>query len=465
MGLAPLPHAEDMTALSSLPRPVRGRHRRRAAVLAIGVASVLAAPTVASAESIVFVQDANIWLAAPDGSNRYQVTTDGTAAQPYSSPSQADDGTIAASRGTEIIRMRQNGSVLNRMDPPPLINSVSHPVDGAPSAVAISPDGARIVYSLTSFECPIGVPGCGARPVTAITPADRMAPSGNIHTFGSSWVTNTRILTFAGFLHQVNTYDVGQAADVHWFDDQEHFGQGNSTDQSDGEVNRQGTYVATIRGYGNEKSVMWAPIVGDVATGSRAAGTLSLPNIAVGCLTSHVPDLAGPTWSPSGTALAWYEAGGIQVWDDATSCGGGSRMVIPGGSEPDWGPAAINPGPREGSTPPPSDPAPPKNDGTKKTKKGTTKAKLALSKRVKLRAALRSGLRLKLSGAKPGKRTITAKVGSRKVATGRAVVAKNGRATVTLRFSKAARKQLARRKSVALRISGAGTTLTLKVKR
>lgn len=452
-----------MTALSSSPTSAPRGRRRLAAALAVGAVSLLAVPSVAAAESIVFIQDANVWLAQPDGANRYQVTTDGTAAQPYSSPSQADDGTIAASRGTEIIRMRQNGSVLNRMDPPPLINSVSHPVDGAPSAVAISPDGLRIVYSLTSYECPIGVPGCGARPVTATTPADRMEPTGNIHTFGSSWVSNTRILTFAGFLHQVNTYDVGQAEDVHWFDDQEHFGQGNSTDQSDGEVNRQGTYVATIRGYGNEKSVMWAPIVGDVANGSRTAGTLAVPNITVGCLTDHVADLAGPTWSPSGTSLAWFEAGGIQVWDDATSCGGGSRMVIPGGSEPDWGPAAINPGPREGSTPPPNTPAPPKAGGD--TKKAAKKAKLQLSKSVKLQAALRSGLRLKLSGAKPGKRTITAKTGGRKVATGRAVVAKNGTATVTLRFTKAARKQLAKRKTVSLRISGAGANLTLKVKR
>ena len=49
----------------------------------------------ASADSIVYVKDANVWLASGDGGSQYQVTTDGTAAQPYRSPSQADDGTIA----------------------------------------------------------------------------------------------------------------------------------------------------------------------------------------------------------------------------------------------------------------------------------------------------------------------------------------------------------------------------------
>ena len=68
-------------------------------VVCAAVLGVALLPAVASAESIVYVKDANVWLADAGGS-QYQVTTDGTAEHPYRSPSQADDGTIAASTAT-----------------------------------------------------------------------------------------------------------------------------------------------------------------------------------------------------------------------------------------------------------------------------------------------------------------------------------------------------------------------------
>src|SRR5687768_3913137 len=89
---------------SSLGKPPM-RHDRRARrmpgmplrlLLAI-VAILLIPAATASADSIVFVKDANVWVASPDGSNQRQLTRDGTADHPYRSPSQADDGTVAAS--------------------------------------------------------------------------------------------------------------------------------------------------------------------------------------------------------------------------------------------------------------------------------------------------------------------------------------------------------------------------------
>ena len=85
------------------------------------------APAAASADSIVFVKDANVWLAHADGSGAHQVTLDGTADAPYRVPVQSDDGTIVASHHDEIVRMRQNGEVINTIDPEPLVNSVGHP--------------------------------------------------------------------------------------------------------------------------------------------------------------------------------------------------------------------------------------------------------------------------------------------------------------------------------------------------
>ena len=81
----------------SLPSPVRSRRALWAAGCA--AAALAFSPAVASADSIVYVKDGNVWLADGAGGSQYQVTLDGTAEHPYRSPSQADDGTIAAGFG------------------------------------------------------------------------------------------------------------------------------------------------------------------------------------------------------------------------------------------------------------------------------------------------------------------------------------------------------------------------------
>lgn len=48
--------------------------------------ALLLVPATASADSIVFVKDANVWVASPDGANQRPLTRDGTADQPYRSP-------------------------------------------------------------------------------------------------------------------------------------------------------------------------------------------------------------------------------------------------------------------------------------------------------------------------------------------------------------------------------------------
>src|SRR5688572_13357231 len=98
----------------------------------LAVAAVLLLPASAHADSIVFVKDANVWAASPDGSNQRQLTRDGTAAHPYRSPSQADDGTVAASYLESIRLIRRDGSRIRELDPPALTNSVSHTMDGTP---------------------------------------------------------------------------------------------------------------------------------------------------------------------------------------------------------------------------------------------------------------------------------------------------------------------------------------------
>src|SRR4051794_24996641 len=237
------------------------RSLRRAAMLA-GLCLALA-PAAASADSIVFIKDSNVWLGNPDGTGLYQVTTDGTYASPYRSPSQADNGIIAVGRGDEILRMRQNGTVLDRLDPYPLLNSVSHPVDGPAVDVAISPDGSRIAYTFVSYECPVGA-SCGARAATGYTAADHLTPAagaGTTYFSNPSWVTSTRTLQFGGYGSQVNIHDVGTPSAVHWFDDGDYASA--SEDLGDGEVTRDGTKIALVRSYGENTHLIWWKLAGN----------------------------------------------------------------------------------------------------------------------------------------------------------------------------------------------------------
>ena len=343
------------------------------AVLAAGLA-LAAVPAAASADSIVFVKDANVWLANGDGTGLYQVTTDGTAEQPYRVPVQADDGTIVASHLQEIVRLRQNGAVLGTIDPEPLVNSVGHPVDGPPVNLAVSPDGSRIAYSLVGYECPVGA-DCMARSVTAFTAADKLTPAatwGALHRRNPSFVTNTRTLVFGGYAGQVNVHDLGDPVETHWFDDYDVYGQADATDLGDGELNRQGTTLAAIRSYGPEAHLIWYATGGDAAAAKPPAVPAPL------CKSSAQEGLAGPTFAPDGERLAFAEPDGIWTLRATADCASAApALLIAGASQPDWGPAPVNPGPR-----PPADPGGP----------GTPAKPTLAVKRAGAKAIARKGL-------------------------------------------------------------------------
>jgi hypothetical protein len=418
--------------------------------LTLATAALAVAPAAASADSIVFLKDYNVWLAAPDGSKLTQVTTDGTYERPYLSPSQADDGTIAVSKGTEIVRLRQNGEVINRLDPPPLTDSVSHPVDGTPVDVAISPDGTKIAWSFVNYSCPVGA-SCGARAVTGYTAADHLTPpeqlSGALYTSNPSWAGNARTLSSAGYGHQINVHDLGPGtSDVHWFDDEDIFPNASNTDLSDAELTRQGDKIALVRGYGDDTRLL---------TLKTNGAPPAVPSPV--CVTSPDKKIQGPSWSPDGTALAVGDGDGITVLrnvpsDDAQCESMQVSTVVPGGSEPDWGPADVNPGPRAGNPVPAPGPAP------------STPAAPALSvKAAKLKAALAKGLKVTLTGVS-GTVRVTASEKKRVVARGSAK-AKAGTAVVTIRFTKSAAKRLKKLRRVTLTVRASGAparTVTLK---
>src|SRR3954469_15349240 len=108
-------------------------------VLGLVVAGVLASS--ASADSIVYAKDGNLFLISADGARGYQLTSDGG----YSSPSQARDGTIGAVQGGRLVRLDRSGRRIG--DPVDAMGGPgSLPGIGGPYDARLSPDGKRFAY-------------------------------------------------------------------------------------------------------------------------------------------------------------------------------------------------------------------------------------------------------------------------------------------------------------------------------
>ena len=439
---------------------------RRSIVAAAVAAACLTSAGPAAADSIVYIKDHNVWIANPDGGGQHQVTTDGEPGWRYASPTQADDGTIVASKGTDIVRLRQNGEVLSSFDPPATTDSAGQHIDGIPLDVTVSPDGSRIAYSYVHTNCPPGV-SCATRYVTMYSHSDRATDPeefGKLYRRNPSWITNDRTLVFGGYLQQVNIDDFGggRASDIHWFDDQDVFGQESSTDLGDGELSRQVDRLAILRGYGDDLQLSFFAVGGDART--------SIPPVpAPACTTGAEPTLNGPSWSPDGRTIAFEHKEGIETMHlpsvTADGCAGAEsgRVVIPGGSQPDWGPADVNPGPpacRSNCEPPP----PPANE-----------IAVALPKSVKLGTAAKKGIAVKVTVPGAGRVTAVAKLGRTKLGSGSTTTPGASTATVRVRLSKTAAARLRKAKKPKLSLAVAyvpvegGSKLTktinLKVKK
>jgi Dipeptidyl peptidase IV (DPP IV) N-terminal region/WD40-like Beta Propeller Repeat len=370
----------------------------------------------AAADSIAYVKDNNIWLANPDGSHQIQITHDGSATSPYRSPSQADDGTIAAAHGSDLVKLAQSGRLLAQFAPPVATDSTDNVVEDVPQQVAISPDGTKIAYVYSQPSCPPGAP-CGVRQVMLYSYSDHTTPAA---TFGTqtnltnpTWIDNNRVLAFGGHFHQVNIDSPGGGDDDahYWFDD-----VGNE-DIGDGELSRQGDRLALVRSYGDHTHFAIYHVAGVGGPAPEAA-----------CFSGTDASIAGPSWSPDGTKLAFQDSHGIEVMDLPSvvpgDCPGAtsSTPIVPGAAAPDWGPASI--GADAGTYPHRVTPSPPHAPAA-----GLT---VSLPHSVTLSTAAHSGIVIRARGTVAGRIAASARLGTRAIAAVRANAAAG--ASVTLRL-------------------------------
>jgi hypothetical protein len=407
---------------------------------------VLGAP-VASADSIAYVKDGNVFLTTPDGSRQFQVTTAGG----YSDVSQADNGTMIALKGVRLHKLDRAGNVLADFDTPV---SDTRPAPSktfyGPFDPAISPDGTKVAYTyywMTQSQNPTCYPPTCMTTIneggTGYSYSDRQTgwdePGLGYHSGWRhpTWVDNDMTM-LANPTHMPNRdiildriSDGGNGHGnlvMNWTSDL----VDNNPHVSGGDITRDKRKLAFQTG--ENDSTLTVYYVPEFPTSWRD----SVPNTDAVHVCYRYSGPAGgkhgvPTFSPDGSGLAFATGDGIHVaavpafsagctTDGATVT---PPLVIPGGSEPDWGPADVPPA-RTGS-----------NGGSGSGSGGGAKpgASKSLSLKV-LSATKRGGVKVRVKVPAKGKLSATAKAGAKTVGKASKTVAKAGTTSLKLKVSR-----------------------------
>ena len=406
-------------------------------LLATG-AALLLAPAAANADSIVYIDQGNVWSASPDGARKVQLTSGGQ----WHSPTQADDGTIAAVQGTgPITVMARNGQVLHTITTPTTKSGDGGTFAPRPVNLSFSPDGSKIAYSYLAYSCPVAST-CGSIQRSTYYTDANVNEATPVATYGNQfsvsnpeWVTNNRTLVFGGFGRQVAIDDLGPGE----YDSQPWMVPNG--DMGDGELSRDGTRLAVTSDYGANTTIAFFAVKGDVKT-----TVPEYPDFACE-FTQKDERYADPTWAPDGAGIAWESSAGITVsrftaFGPATCALPNDINLTPTGSEPDWGPAdppaaAYVP---PVTTPPATNPTP--------TPPPVSKPKLAIVK------AKGKTVTVTVPAAGKAKAVITRK--GKKLATGSATAKQAGTLKITL-------NKAIKGKGLTLKLTFSKQTITKKL--
>jgi hypothetical protein len=328
----------------------------RILLLAATALAVCAAP--ASADSIVYLKDGNVWLSAPDGSQARQLTTGGR----WSSPSQADDGTIVAADGSTIVRIdRATGRRLSTL---PVVGGdvTDTPGDAdkfiGPLNPKVSPDGTQVAYWFMHkenyYSAACNCYQWGIESYATTTAIDRLTsgPENSVRTGRHpAWINNGRVMLWDQyFTYQASTWVPGR----NWVNEQWWFRYPDAM-LDDGELSPDGTKLVAVAATGGIASAhdhvyYWTTNgpawVGDPPYENDVENSAKAPEPTPRCQNVRDSEASSPTWSPDSRRIAYADKDGIWVQDVPASledCAAlTERLAIPGGSEPDWGPAAVS---------------------------------------------------------------------------------------------------------------------------
>lgn len=394
-----------------------------AALPAALVALACGAPA-ASADSIAYIKDGNVFLSTADGSRQYQVTSSGA----YADVSQADDGTMIALTGVRLHKLARDGTVLADFDTPV---SDTRPAPSkqfyGPFDPAISPDGTKVAYTyywMTQSQnpncypptCFVGINEGGTGYTFSDRQTDWKTPGMGYHSGWRhpSWIDNDNTM-LSNPTHMPNRdivldriSDGGNGNGnmlMNWTSD---LVDGNPH-VSGGDITRDKRKMAFQTGENDSTlTVYWIP---EFPTSWRDGD----PNTDAVHICYRYSNPAGgkhgvPTFAPDGSAIAYGTGDGIHVAAVPAFAAGCTTdgatvtppLVIPGGTEPDWGPADV--------------PPPRANSGGNGSGGGGGSSKPAPSLSLKVTGATkRSGVTVRVKVPGKGKLSATAKRGSNTV--------------------------------------------------